>query len=223
LIYLHDAAPCTPRRRSTPPSTSNAVCLPSSRPHTLRERLLAVHLIRIRSLPPADSFDVGDRCALDRKHYPLRAVSISIPIPVVHRCVLVFLGDTVSCYSVLLAAALLRDDPCLDALLQRTLQSSITGQLARIHELADCHLADWTSRGCHRRGTYCLNCTIRLCGHYNTTNRITSRNICLGIDTQEHINKWLKKRKLEMWANAQRDGRPAEYRWRPLFNAAKFG
>jgi len=24
-----------------------------------------------------------------------------------------------------------------------------------------------------------------------------------------------------MWANAQRDGRPAEYRWRPLFNAAK--
>ena len=26
-----------------------------------------------------------------------------------------------------------------------------------------------------------------------------------------------------MWANVQRDGRPAEYRWRPLFNAAKFG
>jgi len=25
-----------------------------------------------------------------------------------------------------------------------------------------------------------------------------------------------------MWANAQRDGRPAKYRWRPLFNAAKF-
>ena len=29
--------------------------------------------------------------------------------------------------------------------------------------------------------------------------------------------------KLEMWANAQRDGRTAEHRWRPLFNAAKFG
>jgi len=28
---------------------------------------------------------------------------------------------------------------------------------------------------------------------------------------------------LAMWANAQRDGRRAEYRWRPLFNAAKFG
>ena len=27
-------------------------------------------------------------------------------------------------------------------------------------------------------------------------------------------------RKLEMWANALSDGRPAEYRWRPLFNAA---
>jgi len=29
--------------------------------------------------------------------------------------------------------------------------------------------------------------------------------------------------KTRMWANAQRDGHPAEYRWRPLFNAAKFG
>jgi len=26
-----------------------------------------------------------------------------------------------------------------------------------------------------------------------------------------------------MRANAQCDGRPAEYRWHPLFNAAKFG
>jgi len=26
-----------------------------------------------------------------------------------------------------------------------------------------------------------------------------------------------------MWANAQRDGCPAKYRWRPLFNAAEFG
>ena len=26
-----------------------------------------------------------------------------------------------------------------------------------------------------------------------------------------------------MWANAQRDGHLAEYRWRPLFDAAKFG
>jgi len=26
-----------------------------------------------------------------------------------------------------------------------------------------------------------------------------------------------------MWANAQRDGRPAEHSYCPLFNAAKFG
>jgi len=26
-----------------------------------------------------------------------------------------------------------------------------------------------------------------------------------------------------MWANAQRDGRPAKHMWRPLFNAANFG
>jgi len=26
-----------------------------------------------------------------------------------------------------------------------------------------------------------------------------------------------------MLANAQRDGHPAEYRWRPVLNAAKFG
>ena len=30
------------------------------------------------------------------------------------------------------------------------------------------------------------------------------------------------KKKTRMWANAQPDGRPAEHRWRPLFNAAKF-
>ena len=29
--------------------------------------------------------------------------------------------------------------------------------------------------------------------------------------------------KTRMWATAQLDGRPAEYRWRPVINAAKFG
>jgi len=39
-----------------------------------------------------------------------------------------------------------------------------------------------------------------------------------------HQTKWFRRRMiLGMWANAQRDGRPAEYRWRPLFNATKFG
>jgi len=38
---------------------------------------------------------------------------------------------------------------------------------------------------------------------------------CLVYETERKLTK--------MWANAQRDGRPAEYRWRPLFNARKFG
>ena len=33
---------------------------------------------------------------------------------------------------------------------------------------------------------------------------------------------WPQQQWTRMCANAQRDGRPAEYRWRPLFNAAKF-
>jgi len=40
------------------------------------------------------------------------------------------------------------------------------------------------------------------------------------------IRRVKKRKKIEgtrMWANSQRDGRPAKYRWRPLFNAAKFG
>ena len=37
------------------------------------------------------------------------------------------------------------------------------------------------------------------------------------------IRRGKKIEELEVWANAQPDGRPAEHRWRPLFNAAKFG
>jgi len=41
------------------------------------------------------------------------------------------------------------------------------------------------------------------------------------IDQQTDI-RYIER--LEMWANTQCNGRPAEYyRWRPLFNAAKFG
>jgi len=35
-------------------------------------------------------------------------------------------------------------------------------------------------------------------------------------------NSCSSKTETRMWADAQRDGRPAEYRWRSLFNAAKF-
>ena len=36
------------------------------------------------------------------------------------------------------------------------------------------------------------------------------------------IRRRKKEERTRMWANAQPDGRPAEHRWRPLFNAAKF-
>jgi len=60
---------------------------------------------------------------------------------------------------------------------------------------------------------------------------ITTVQIYLCFESQEWdflgINiptyKWVEYSQLEMWASAQRDGRPAKYRWRPLFNAAKFG
>jgi len=37
------------------------------------------------------------------------------------------------------------------------------------------------------------------------------------------IQKNKKTRKTRMWANAQRHGHLAKYRWHPLFNATKFG
>jgi len=51
------------------------------------------------------------------------------------------------------------------------------------------------------------------CGTYNV------RRLRLG----EEKKRKKKKERTRMWANAQRDGRFAEHRWRPLFNAAKFG
>jgi len=42
--------------------------------------------------------------------------------------------------------------------------------------------------------------------------------------TARHKTQSRNYRKTRMWANVQRDDRPAEYRWRPQFNAAaKFG
>ena len=54
------------------------------------------------------------------------------------------------------------------------------------------------------------------------------RRIILLVNADVQCCQWLKlndqkQEVTRMWANAQRDGRPAEHRWRPLFNAAKFG
>ena len=38
-----------------------------------------------------------------------------------------------------------------------------------------------------------------------------------------HTNSLAISLTTRIWTNAQRDGRPAEHRWRRLFNAAKFG
>ena len=58
----------------------------------------------------------------------------------------------------------------------------------------------------------------------STASGAYSRSLRLGVATTNVfllVNQTITKP--ETWANAQRDGRPAEYRWRPLFNAAKFG
>jgi len=47
-----------------------------------------------------------------------------------------------------------------------------------------------------------------------STKKKKKRNKDLVVHTIHHV-------KLEMWANAQRDGRPAEYRWRALSQRRK--
>ena len=60
-----------------------------------------------------------------------------------------------------------------------------------------------------------------------TTGAYTLQWVSSFLTAHQHIIGYEKvdnnRIKLEMWANAQRDGHPAEYRWHPLFNAAKFG
>jgi len=69
----------------------------------------------------------------------------------------------------------------------------------------------WLSKQLHCYST-CLKCTV---DDYS----VLLWNCCIMQDQ----SGCKRQRQLEMWANAQRDCRPAEYRWRPLFNAAKFG
>ena len=49
------------------------------------------------------------------------------------------------------------------------------------------------------------------------------QSVTAEIRREKKKKKKKEKEKARMWANAQRDGRPAEHRWRLLFNAAKFG
>jgi len=68
-------------------------------------------------------------------------------------------------------------------------------------------------------------------GHLRQLNKISqlSLHTCHSAGNQVRTNNGLqliiRVRQIwtRMWANAQSDGRPAEHRWRPLFNAAQFG
>jgi len=62
-------------------------------------------------------------------------------------------------------------------------------------------------------------------GSNSITSILSPQQICNKLYNKTTTNCTIdpKQIELEMWANAQRDGRPAEHRWRPLFNAAKFG
>jgi len=81
----------------------------------------------------------------------------------------------------------------------------------------------WPSANLECRSEMC--CT-RLAENRGRKNRhfgiITQ--LCPAISSElRHVSTIGKNLLTRMWANAQRDGRPAEHRWRPLFNGAKFG
>ena len=61
-----------------------------------------------------------------------------------------------------------------------------------------------------------------ICGHITISVLCGNTAYCVTL-SGEDTSRYLNKIELEMWANDQIDGRPAEYRWRPLLNAAKFG
>jgi len=60
---------------------------------------------------------------------------------------------------------------------------------------------------------------------FSTTRDVKGGLMIAVIDLRSHVLQYNLNLGLilEMWANAQRDGRPAEHRWRPRFNAAKNG
>jgi len=68
-------------------------------------------------------------------------------------------------------------------------------------------------------------CLAILVEHQHVTDRETDghRDIAYTALSQCHTIQRHTIQTIRMWADAPRDGRPAEYRWHPLFNAAKFG
>ena len=64
---------------------------------------------------------------------------------------------------------------------------------------------------------WCSVCKHHELGALDTDEWVVLLHVCALLLHQTEINS------TRMWADAQRDGRPAEYRWRPLFNTTKFG
>ena len=68
------------------------------------------------------------------------------------------------------------------------------------------------------------NCQIVKSDNERAAEKKTDMTIAWLEQTNEFPSPTIEiKSKTRMWANTQPDGRPAEHRWRPLFNAAKFG
>ena len=104
----------------------------------------------------------------------------------------------------------------------------ILKQLSYCHRQSHCLLL---LTGCHQDApcrTICTKCrhlseTVSKHDQQTLQSTLPHSSPSTFNNTYAHICLIQYKVKLEMRANAQRDGRPAEYRWRPLFNAAKFG
>ena len=85
------------------------------------------------------------------------------------------------------------------------------------HDAVRTRWSDW--RGALKHAALCLTCnqSSSLTKHQ----QLYTHHHCLMHFIWmpcKHISKTTR-----MWANAQRDGRPAKHRWRPLFNAANYG
>jgi len=99
------------------------------------------------------------------------------------------------------------------------------GQLSQLAKLCQflCFAVGWV-RGRRLACKTSLQLSQRFWLSYSFTSHTIQNRSFRGCSSQPI--SWLvlrKQKSTRMWANAQRDGRPAKHRWRPLFNATKFG
>jgi len=117
---------------------------------------------------------------------------------------------------------------------RQSLLSSVTAVLTDACRL--CDVTHWVNQSCCssaiiglRRCSRTLRCFLRATNDscHGTGARTTLAHTITQSTAPFYIATtlplWFTYYQPEMWANAQRDGRPAEYRWRPLLNATKFG